>query len=474
MPVRRSYQAAVAGAFGVLGLAAIVTFGVAAPAANGAVTGVAPLDPPLGPCSGPDCPGTFPPPHNGNFAGRDASINIFAGGDFTAQQRAAEAEGKVVVLGSMRVNKNGGGIYNVGVVGVGSRVPPPNGSDFVVVGKDLTVEPNNTLEVGGSDLTTTAWGNVRYGGTTSGNVSIVPSGRLIHDPNAADPYQSVLSTIEDRSNCAAEATATGAVVTEPSQVTFSGDGTSSLQVFNYPGNIGNATSQTGIVFTNIPAGATVLVNMTGTNPIINTYTGTGNPGDQLTDLRPRLMWNFPNADSALVAGSAQFQGSIMAAKSGATVTLRTPGINGRVYVAGSIVTEGSGGYELHAYPFDGDLPVCSEPTPTPTTTTETPTPTPTVTPTPTETPTVTPTPTPTVAPTVTPTVTPTTSGSPTTSTAPVPSSGWPGATTTSPGRHTALARTGSSTIRPLAIAAAILLAGGTFVALVPARRNRRH
>ncbi|WP_326767770.1 hypothetical protein [Streptomyces sp. NBC_01591] len=75
-----------------------------------------------------------------------------------------------------------------------------------------------------------------------------------------------------------------------------------------------------------------------------------------------------------------------------TATLDMSGTNGRYYTAGSLTHTSaglSGGQELHAYPFDGDLPACGEeplPTPTPTPTpTDTPTHTPGPKPTPTHT-----------------------------------------------------------------------------------------
>ncbi|MFJ8476722.1 hypothetical protein ACIRD5_33020, partial [Kitasatospora sp. NPDC094011] len=99
---RRAVRIAVATAVAAVPLAAVLTVGSAAP-----------LAPPLGACSGPDCPASYPEPNNGDFPGRDASINVFTGGDFTVNGRAAEAEGKIVTLGNLTVDKNGGGIYNM-------------------------------------------------------------------------------------------------------------------------------------------------------------------------------------------------------------------------------------------------------------------------------------------------------------------------------------------------------------------------
>ncbi|MER5350511.1 choice-of-anchor A family protein [Kitasatospora sp. NPDC002551] len=407
---RRNVRIAVATAAAVLPLAAVLTVGSAAP-----------LAPPLGACSGPDCPATWPPPNNGDFPGRDATINVFTGGNYTVTGRAAEAEGKIVTLGNFTVDKSqGGGAFNAGVVGVGSRVPPPNGSDFLTVGGNVSVLPGNSLLIGGSDSQGQAFGNLRYAGTLTGTVNIDPTGQAIQDANAAAPYQSVLTQIEDVSACVGRATATGTVALTSSEATFTGDGTSMKQVFNVAGNLTSPTGgQIGLVFNNIPAGATVVVNMLSADPVINTYTGTGLPGDPTTEMRSKLMWNFPTATSAQINGSAQFQGAVMAGNPAGTTTIDMPGLNGRVYLAGNLVQTGSGGYEIHSYPFDGDLPDC-EVTPSPTPTSPSPTPTPTPTETTTSPAPTSPTPTTTspapTSPTPTPTET-TTSAAPTSPTA---------------------------------------------------------
>ena len=465
--LKQRRKAAVLGVAGAAFAAAALAAVSAAHGAVGPITGTSPLAPPLGACLGPQCPGLWPPPHNGDFAGRDAAINIYAGTDFSATGRAAEAEGKIVVLGDFTVDKTGGGIFNTGVVGVGSRVPPPDGSDFVTVGGNVTVRPTNRLEVGGVDSKGAAYGNLVYGGTATGTISLVPSGQAIQRPGAADQYSDLRGYIEDRSECAATAPATGTVSVSPSAVTFTGDGTSLLQVFDVPGDIGGA-STVGIEFNNIPAGATVLVNMTGTAPVINTYTGTGLPGDQTTELRPRLMWNFPNAASATIRGGAQFQGSILGGNPAGTLSIQTPGQNGRVYVAGGLVlTNSSAGSEIHAYPFDGVLPECGT-SPTSSSSTSEPTTSPTP---PTNSPTTSPT---TTAPSSSPSTTPSSSSTTPTTAAPTlpstPSGTQPSFSTRPAGRG--LAATGSSLAPALGLAAAALSAGAAVLAFTSRKRGK--
>ncbi|KQV05788.1 hypothetical protein ASE03_07695 [Kitasatospora sp. Root187] len=429
----------------------------------------APLSPPLGPCSGPDCPSVWLPPNNGNVVGRDATINVFVGGDYSVQGRAAEVEGKVVALGDLTVNKDGGGLFNMAVAGVGSRVVPPDGTDFVTVGGNVTVQPANTVEIGGTSdlLGTLAFGNLRYGGTLTGTVNVVPTGQTIQDATAKNQYAGLPDQIAELSTCAGTATANGTVTVSGNQVTFTGDGTSARQIFNVPGNIGSLTTAADLVIAGIPAGATVVINMLGTDPVINTNTGTGLAGDPFTDLRSRLMWNFPNATSSTIMGGAQFQGSMMAANPAGTTMISTPGFNGRVYLAGNLVQLGSSGSEVHNYAFDGDLPECATPTPTPSPS-DSSTPTPTPTPSPSESTSSTPTPTP----------SPSENTPAPSSSTPVPESSSAGPSGSASASASAsggsqLPGTGAGSAVPLGLAAGGLVTAGG-VAFWVARRRGRH
>ncbi|MET9661866.1 choice-of-anchor A family protein [Streptomyces sp. NPDC006510] len=383
--------------------AAVVT--AAAAAMVGAMASIALADPlpgGLGPCLGSDCPSGWLDPNNGPVTHHDSNINIFVGGDFLVREAAAEAEGKIVTLGQFDMNKRAGAsqVYNVGVAGVGSRVPPPDGSDYLTVGGPLTVATGQRLlaEEG------TNHGVVKYAETVSGTVIPAP----VHDPAATDPYTALRDQLTEASHCYAyddnqdhRRPATGTVVNTGSETVFTGDGTSALQVFALDADVATTQGgQQGITFNAVPAGATVLVNVYGSTRDINTFMGSL-PQD---GLRERLLWNFPDATAVGLHGTGQFQGSVLIGRQSSTATLDMSGTNGRFYTAGSLTHTSageSGGQELHAYPFDGDLPTCGEePTPTPTPT-DTPTPTPTDTPTHTPGPTHTPTHTPGPKPTPT-------------------------------------------------------------------------
>ncbi|MFD3666089.1 choice-of-anchor A family protein [Streptomyces sp. NPDC058659] len=387
-----------------LAVIAAATVGATALVGALAVNGFAdPLPGGLGPCLPGNCPPDgYPPINSGGVVYRDNNINIFVGGDFLVREAAAEAEGKVVVLGGFDQDKRAGvsSVYNVGIVGAGSRIPPDDGTDFLTVGKDLTVASGESLLAEEGAVK----GLVRYGGVLSGTVNPTP----VHDAKAADPYTALRGQLTDASQCyayvnGASRTATGTASNNNTETLFTGDGTSALQVFNADFDLESASGgQQGIRFANIPAHATVLVNVLGADRTVDTYI------DGLPDgLRDRVLWNFPDATTVKFEGTAQFAGSVLIGNQASTATVTMPGTNGRFFTTGNLThaseTDGGGGQEMHAYPFNGDLPSCADATPTPTPTDPTPTPTdPTPTPTdPTPTPTD-PTPTPT-DPTPTPT-----------------------------------------------------------------------
>ncbi|MEU6245838.1 choice-of-anchor A family protein [Glycomyces sp. NPDC047010] len=323
----------------------------------------APLPDGLGPCSGADCPTAYPDDNNnGGIIGYDDSVNVFVGGDFTVTGTAAESEGRNVVLGDFTQNKTGGSsIYNVGIAGVGSRVPPPDGSDYLVVGGDLSIATEQRLlaEEGSHS------GVVRVAGTPTGEVN--PD--AVTDTAAVDSYASLRDRLSTASHCYAypadgvRRTVTGTVQNVGYETLFTGDGASPLQVFAVDADLVSGTGGAqALRFTGIPAGATILVNLYGDARTLNV-----NSGPQ-TEYRSRLLWNFPDAAEVNLRGTTQFQGSVLAGEQSSTTEVTMSGTNGRMLLTGNLVhgssSQAGSGQEVHAYPFEGDLPECEDDDPT--------------------------------------------------------------------------------------------------------------
>lgn len=98
-----------------------------------------------------------------------------------------------------------------------------------------------------------------------------------------------------------------------------------------------------------------MVNVFRMSRRINTYDGI-----LLATLRDLLMWNFPDAQLVRLDGSGQFSGSVLIGQANSMTTLTLPGMNGRLFTIGSLAHTSlySGGQEIHAYQFNGDLPTC--------------------------------------------------------------------------------------------------------------------
>ncbi len=75
------------------------------------------------------------------------------------------------------------------MVGVGSRVPPPAGSDFLVTGGDVTVAADQRLIAEG--------GVVRHAGTATGTIL----GTTVQGPRATACYQALRDRLTDASQC---------------------------------------------------------------------------------------------------------------------------------------------------------------------------------------------------------------------------------------------------------------------------------
>ncbi|MEL6892328.1 MAG: choice-of-anchor A family protein, partial [Actinomycetota bacterium] len=179
-------------------VASTLTFHVAPPSLEA-------LNPPgFWECTGPNCPpGTYPTIGNGPIQFRDDTVNVFVGGDMTVTGSAAESEGLTVVLGNMELNKTGGSNrYDVGEAGVGSRVTPNPGNDFLVVGGDVTVAGGQQIVAGATQNSV-----ARHAGTLSGNLNAGSPGTVVQDPAATSSFGAIPAALQTLSTCLAGLTA---------------------------------------------------------------------------------------------------------------------------------------------------------------------------------------------------------------------------------------------------------------------------
>ncbi|MFB6814829.1 choice-of-anchor A family protein [Streptomyces sp. NPDC056347] len=219
------------------------------------------------------------------------------------------------------------------------------------------------------------------------------------------------------------------------------------------------------VFLKIPAGATGVVNVSGSDYDMARAGTTGfflsGGQDFVLDdklqsasggkVRARLLWNFPEARTITKHSSAAWPGSVLAPNAHLELGSGAP-VNGSVWVAS---LHGTGGAETHHFPFSGCLPGTGE-TPPPTTPSTTPS-------------------TPPATSTPSTPATPPASATPSAGTSSPAVPGTPAPSDSSPAGKAEgdLASTGSSGTIPLVIGTVVVLAAGAGLTLAARRRSKR-
>ncbi|MGO2139888.1 MAG: choice-of-anchor A family protein [Leucobacter sp.] len=305
---------------------------------------------------------------NGNPNAVDGQANVYVGGNFTLTS-GAELEGLLVVEGNATFG--GVGLYNAGVVGVGSLLTPPPMSDMILVGGDMAVTQGRQLDVGHA-----IGGGVRVGG------------KLTAAPNAIETNGAELASNVGKAAALGDRTALGGVIAQQSKayaamkttgtataeygiLTLKGDGSKNRQVFSL--TAAEVAGASSLKYDNIDSEAIVVVNVVGDVAKFNLTAmlkANGSPMDPMNidksafgALTQRLLWNFPTAKDVVIGGTAQFPGSVLVANPASTTAVKVPGTNGRMWVAGNLVHDLGTGSEIHAFPFlDGDVFGC-DPTP---------------------------------------------------------------------------------------------------------------
>ncbi|WP_119697942.1 choice-of-anchor A family protein [Microbacterium halotolerans] len=291
----------------------------------------------------------------------DSGVAVYAGGDYTVLDAAAESEGLLVVAGDANIDKTGG-VFNVGSVGVGSGIAPAGGDTMLAVGGSLGIADGTRVDVG---ALVEGGGGVRVGETASGAIETngAPREEGLGAAAAVAPYADFSTDIADASSRLGELGSNAATTVLGNTITFTGVPGEDLQVFD----ITAADLSTGaeLHFDDIPENAAILVNVVGGQAELSPY-WMGFDGTRLDDpsgagiggAAARILWNFTDATDVTIGGSSQVLGSLLAPSGSFDITAST---NGRVYAGGDITTRGTGN-EQHNYPWVGDpLFGCEQP-----------------------------------------------------------------------------------------------------------------
>lgn len=296
--------------------------------------------------------------------GEDTEVGTYIAGDFTVVPGAAEGEG-LIVVGENASFSTGEGFF-LGVVGVGSQVSAPAGSDMLTVGGNVTVSgAGSYLDIGPNK-----GGNLRAGGTItpalpSSSYSFNGGAGFSSQPAVLAPYAAIPTEYTALSTQLEALATTGSTVdlSDPFAVHFIGDNTQTRQVFTVSGaDLGSAlTTGKDIHFDNMATDAVVVINVTGTVAEMNTWRfyvdGAELIHSSATDRifsnwAQSVVWNFVDATDVTLGVNAQIPGAILIPTTSSELNLYSS-VNGRLFVNGDVNFGGggSGGIELHNYPM---------------------------------------------------------------------------------------------------------------------------
>jgi choice-of-anchor A domain-containing protein len=268
---------------------------------------------------------------------------LFATGDVSQQD--SDIDGALAAGGSVTLTDSG----------VGSSLSSSQKSSLI----------NDDVLVAGGSVTLTNGefhGNVVYGTSYSGSSATINGTVSQGTPiNFSATGASLVSLSTNLSTLTPIETVTN--TTQAEEITLTGNN-SSLDVFDVSGE---ALYHANGFAINVPTGATVVINVSGTNDNGTSGSGTsdtlqnfgftinGTSADNGTN-QEDVLFNFYQATS-LTAGSITIDGSILAPN--AAFTFNSGSVQGNVVVASY-----SGSGEIEDYPFQGNLP-SSVPEPSP-------------------------------------------------------------------------------------------------------------
>ncbi|MCB0567537.1 MAG: choice-of-anchor A family protein, partial [Phaeodactylibacter sp.] len=248
-------------------------------------------------------------PPVGGVRGTDANFNLIVEGDFTVTNGGgAETEGRIAVGGHFIMDRS---FYGTATSGGGTYVIGPDGENNLIVRGDIQRNELTAGTLGNAQGGSSIVGNIFVGGsvaanitTNSGNPATVIANQGAAAVDALVNFNSIFAQLDIKSDCFAGLPATGTF--NAGSFTLEGDGSSDVQVFNLSASDLTTLSGQNLLIDNIPAGATIIVNVTASGTVnwdvANVIAGVENDPGYITfgapdgDVRVfNLLFNFNTA-----------------------------------------------------------------------------------------------------------------------------------------------------------------------------------
>merc|ERR1711935_866264 len=284
----------------------------------------------------------------------DDSVGVFAGVDYQGD-KAEGVEGKLVVLGNLKVSNKGP--KNFVSVKDGTHVVPHPGTDCIIVGGDLRADRDVQVY------------NPEDGQTC--NLIYAGDGRKLKKwnddedfPQHVENYNMDFYTqmkavfIAKSEHWATLGVDSGTSFEEVGDdFVFTCTDTDEIQVFNLKSNkqvkmLDNKNSKK-FEYSDECAGKTILINVHKEGEVKVTPRETFHLNNYNSPcLTQSILWNFPYASKVKITNvESEFHGSILTGNEEGEFFMAAKGHSGRVIVAGTITHDSDNDSVFHSYPF---------------------------------------------------------------------------------------------------------------------------
>jgi len=277
----------------------------------------------------------------------DNAYTLFIGGDLVLAPDG-QVEGRAAISGTLSLTGTGAFTSSVGGIGAAAtgfnRSAEDLGENLVVAG-DVIIDTGHALRVDG---VTPISGTAVVGGLVTGTLLADNAGVAGNQYISPTLFSDQFDELRGASQCWKSVPSNGEIAADGDNWLFNGDGVSVLQVFEASGFPASGS----IVFANIPATATILVNVFGDVD----YSG---PGISNTEFVSMTVFNFydaANINLTNIDPAAAWRGSILAVNPGVVVTTSLA-LEGRILVEGDLI-QGRNSVEFRSVPFSGRAPNC--------------------------------------------------------------------------------------------------------------------